>query len=104
MSVPLLPQELSYSRCRPSPALPPLPPTTCSKAMSWSGWTRFQIAVGIALQRFSKVSFCRGVLYQRSNDSWVGGDTNTTRVWSRQLAWSHQFDGTVPLRLFSTSI
>ena len=43
--------------------------TTCSKAMSWSGWTRFQIAVGIALQMFFKFSFCRGVLYQRSNDS-----------------------------------
>src|SRR5262249_16835711 len=38
------------------------------------------------------------------NDSWVGGDTNTTRVWSRQLAWSHKFDGTVPFRLWTTSI
>src|SRR5262249_28169436 len=84
--------------------LPPLPPTTCSTAMSWSGWTWFQMAVGIALQRFSRVSFCRGVSYQSSNDSCVGGDTNTTRVWSRQLACNHQFDGTVPFRLFSTSI
>src|SRR6516225_4704121 len=33
-----------------------------------------------------------------------GGDTNTTRVWSRQLACNHQFDGTVPFRLFSSSI